>query len=127
MTGVGKNIKLLVTSIGLCCPDMKKVVSLKPGKGKVVASMWVHRRSEEPSSTSITSYWKKPRLSAVGTSTKFIIAANFSKTSGVTPPSTSVSCSTFMEQIVAIRLRGKVPWQILNYAPDVDKLSTYKQ
>lgn len=94
--------------------------------------MWVHRRSEEPSPTDITSYWMKPRLSAVGTSTKFITAANFSKTSSLCPPSTSNNGTTFMEQIVAIGLREKLPGQILKYASDVEqdkfnKLSMYKQ
>ncbi|KAF9793768.1 hypothetical protein SFRURICE_008884 [Spodoptera frugiperda] len=35
---------------------------------------WVHRRSEEPPSTSIECYWKKSKLSSVGTSLKFIKA-----------------------------------------------------
>ncbi|KAG5867717.1 hypothetical protein JTB14_018479 [Gonioctena quinquepunctata] len=94
--------------------------------------MWVHRRSEEPSPTDITSYWMRPQLSAVGTSTKVITAADFSKTRGAYHPSTSASATTFMEQIVAIGLREKVPEQILQYASDVEqdkfnKLSMYKQ
>ncbi|KAG5876521.1 hypothetical protein JTB14_027354 [Gonioctena quinquepunctata] len=72
------------------------------------------------------------RLSAVGTSTKFITAANFGKTSGACPPSTPASGTTFMEQIVAIGLREKVPGQILKYSSDVEQdkfneLSMYKQ
>lgn len=47
--------------------------------------MWMHRRTEEPSPTEVTSYWKKPRLSGVGTSLKFTTARDFSKKT-VNPP-----------------------------------------
>ncbi|XP_063893363.1 uncharacterized protein LOC126054673 [Helicoverpa armigera] len=40
--------------------------------------MWVHRRSEEPSCTSIQCYWMKSRLSRVGSTTKFITAKELS-------------------------------------------------
>lgn len=33
---------------------------------------WLHRRSEDPPSTSVDCYWKKSKLSSVGTSLKFI-------------------------------------------------------
>lgn len=32
---------------------------------------WIHRRTEEPAPTSIACYWKKPKLSEVGTSIKY--------------------------------------------------------
>ncbi|CAG4938604.1 unnamed protein product [Colias eurytheme] len=35
---------------------------------------WLHRRSEDPSTTSIECYWKKSKLSSIGTSKKFIKA-----------------------------------------------------
>ncbi|XP_037977959.2 uncharacterized protein LOC119691090 isoform X2 [Plutella xylostella] len=35
---------------------------------------WLHRRSEDPPSTSVDCYWKKSKLSSVGTSLKFIKA-----------------------------------------------------
>lgn len=34
--------------------------------------MRLHRRSEEPATTSITNYWKKSKLSSVGTSLKIV-------------------------------------------------------
>lgn len=40
---------------------------------------WVHRRSEEPSVTSVTCYWKSSHLSAVGKSLKFIKAKDLCK------------------------------------------------
>lgn len=42
---------------------------------------WLHRRSEEPSRTSIECYWKKSKLSAVGTSIKFIKAKEINSAS----------------------------------------------
>lgn len=35
---------------------------------------WLHRRSEDPPSTSVECYWKKAKLSTVGTSLKYIKA-----------------------------------------------------
>lgn len=36
--------------------------------------MWLHRRAEDPSTTDVQCYWKKPELSTVGTSLKFLTA-----------------------------------------------------
>ncbi|XP_030027860.2 uncharacterized protein LOC115445647 [Manduca sexta] len=41
-------------------------------KHAVAFLMWVYRRSEEPSSTSVDCYWKKPTLAHVGTTLKFM-------------------------------------------------------
>lgn len=41
-------------------------------KHAVAFIMWVHRRSEEPSNTSVECYWKKSRLAKVGTTLKFV-------------------------------------------------------
>lgn len=41
-------------------------------KHSVAFLMWVHRRTEEPASTSVECYWKKPTLSRVGTTIKYI-------------------------------------------------------
>lgn len=34
---------------------------------------WVHRRSEEPTPTEVECYWRKGKLSRVGTTEKFIL------------------------------------------------------
>ena len=39
---------------------------------------WLHRRSEEPTRTEVTCYWKKSLLSRIGTLDKFIEAINIS-------------------------------------------------
>ncbi|XP_046397613.1 uncharacterized protein LOC124164364 [Ischnura elegans] len=39
--------------------------------------MWLHRRSEDPAPTDVQCFWKKPRLSTVGSSLKFVKASDF--------------------------------------------------
>lgn len=48
-------------------------------KHSVAFLTWLHRRSEEPSTTSVECYWKKSALSSVGTTVKFIKAADMGK------------------------------------------------
>ncbi|KOB71461.1 Alkaline nuclease [Operophtera brumata] len=46
--------------------------------------MWLHRRTEEPSLTSVKCYWKKSTLSGIGTTLKFIKAKDFAQNNKVT-------------------------------------------
>ncbi|CAG9768249.1 unnamed protein product [Ceutorhynchus assimilis] len=46
-------------------------------KHAIAFLMWLHRRSEEPASTSVTNYWKKSSLSKVGASLKYVKTNNF--------------------------------------------------
>ncbi|XP_023951326.2 uncharacterized protein LOC112055440 [Bicyclus anynana] len=43
-------------------------------KHSIAFLMWIHRRSEEPACTSVTCYWKKSKLSSVGSSLKYMTA-----------------------------------------------------
>lgn len=52
--------------------------------------MWVHRRSEDPSYTSIECYWMKSKLSRVGSTLKYITAKELSKGSPSLPSNTEV-------------------------------------
>lgn len=54
---------------------------------------WLHRRSEDPSTTSVDCYWQKSKLSKIGTSLKFIKAKNLGNSSKVNlkPASTNQS------------------------------------
>lgn len=52
--------------------------------------MWVHRRSEDPSCTSIECYWMKSKLSRVGSTLKYITAKELSKGSPSLPSNTEV-------------------------------------
>ena len=48
-------------------------------KHAVAFLLWAHRRSEEPASTSVECYWRKPTLSRVGTSLKYITVQQLCK------------------------------------------------
>lgn len=91
--------------------------------------MWVHRRTEDPSPTDVTSYWVRPRLSAVGTSKKFIAAADFGASS-FSPADSSRSGTSFMEEVLNVGLRENLEGQIMQYTPEyqdnLDKLAIYK-
>lgn len=41
--------------------------------------MYIHRKSEERSPTEVECYWKRPKLSGVGTTLKYITAKSMSK------------------------------------------------
>lgn len=90
--------------------------------------MWMHRRTEDPSPTEVTSYWKKPRLSGVGTSLKFTTAGEFSKKT-VNPPICDVS--SFCSELTSAGESANLTGHLLKYASATyeeafDKLSLYK-
>ncbi|XP_047541297.1 uncharacterized protein LOC125074114 [Vanessa atalanta] len=58
-------------------------------KHTIAFLMWLHRRSEEPSTTATKCYWKKSKLSGIGTTLKMIKAKDFG-TSGITLHSKSL-------------------------------------
>ncbi|CAG9789634.1 unnamed protein product [Diatraea saccharalis] len=66
-------------------------------KHAIAFPMWVHRRSAEPSCTSVECYWKKSKLSRIGTTLKFITAKEMSKGKPVLPSNTAVR-NTFLEE-----------------------------
>ncbi|KAJ8982173.1 hypothetical protein NQ317_013958 [Molorchus minor] len=59
-------------------------------KHAIAFLMWVHRRSEEPSCTSLECYWKKSKLSRVSSSLKYMTAKDLSKGSPILPSKSSV-------------------------------------
>ena len=63
--------------VSLGCEDC--VASKSGCKHSVALIMWLHRRSEEPSPTSVVSYWQKPKLSEIGSSIKFILAKDIGR------------------------------------------------
>ncbi|XP_074026504.1 uncharacterized protein isoform X1 [Leptinotarsa decemlineata] len=46
---------------------------------------WLHRRSEDPPSTSIDCYWKKSKLSTIGTTLKYIRVKELGSSSKAKP------------------------------------------
>ncbi|XP_047529697.1 uncharacterized protein LOC125065885 [Vanessa atalanta] len=72
-------------------------------KHTIAFLMWLHRRSEEPSTTATKCYWKKSKLSGIGTTLKMIKAKDFG-TSGITLHSVGQNGNIFFDQ-VALKLR----------------------
>ncbi|VVC86940.1 unnamed protein product [Leptidea sinapis] len=58
--------------------------------------MWTHRRSEDPTPTEVACYWKKSRLSGIGTVIKYIEAEKLTKKTSTTPVENLPDNSTFL-------------------------------
>lgn len=67
-------------------------------KHAVAFLMWVHRRTEEPACTSVECYWKKPTLSKVGTTLKYITVQQMSRKEVPHKPSTSALYTEFISE-----------------------------
>ncbi|KAI5646809.1 yqaJ-like viral recombinase domain-containing protein [Phthorimaea operculella] len=83
-------------------------------KHAVAFLMWTHRRSEEPSCTEVECYWKKPRLSRVGTTLKYITVEQMCKQA----PQCEVNTSVFTEFIQEAKKRKISNCELLKYQPD---------
>lgn len=84
-------------------------------KHAVAFIMWVHRRSEEPSCTSVECYWKKSRLAKVGTTLKFVTAKELSKGDPRSYLPDPRVLSGFLEEGKKRKLRNV---QLMKYQPD---------
>ncbi|KAF5280212.1 hypothetical protein FQA39_LY05346 [Lamprigera yunnana] len=62
--------------ISVQCHDC--VASERGCKHSIAFLMWIHRRSEEPPCTAAACYWKKSKLSRVGSSLKYMTAKELS-------------------------------------------------
>ncbi|KAJ8674378.1 hypothetical protein QAD02_012823 [Eretmocerus hayati] len=64
-------------------------------KHTVAFIAWMYRKSQEPSPTSVQCYWKKPLLSTVGGSLKFVTIKDMlsSEVTGLTKPSAKIVCN----------------------------------
>lgn len=80
--------------------------------------MWVHRRSEEPAPTEVTSYWKKPVLSTVGTSLKYVSAMNFCKKTSLKSSGETSNVSDFQKETVRCALAVNAEGHILKYTSE---------
>ena len=80
-------------------------------KHAIAFLVWVHRRSEEPSCTSVECYWKKSKLSMVGTSLKYITAKALSKSS----PSLPSNSGVFAKFLEEGRKRNITECELLKY------------
>ncbi|KAL4709610.1 hypothetical protein ACJJTC_007341 [Scirpophaga incertulas] len=69
----------LITS----CQCLDCAASAGGCKHAVAFLMWAHRRSEEPSCTEVECYWRKPTLSRVGTTLKYVTLNQLCKKTAV--------------------------------------------
>ncbi|CAG4934707.1 unnamed protein product [Colias eurytheme] len=87
--------------------------------------MWTHRRSEDPTPTEVACYWKKSRLSGIGTVKKYIEAEKLTKKISAPPVETFPDNSTFLQEVIEFAKHQQINSQIgqLNY--DLDSKKTY--
>ncbi|XP_043484808.1 uncharacterized protein LOC122512804 [Leptopilina heterotoma] len=83
-------------------------------KHGVAFLMWGNRRSESASPTDVECYWKKPTLSNVGTSMKFITASEMAKYS-LTSAEDFGDNSTFLQKVIAEAEARQVDSQLSRY------------
>lgn len=93
---------------------MRRLCSFPGGcKHAIAFLVWVHRRSEEPSCTSVECYWKKSKLSRVGSSLKYITAKELSKGNPVLPGNSS-ALKKFLQEA---KKRKIADCELLKYQP----------
>lgn len=87
---------------------------------------WVHRRSEEPATTSIKCYWSKSKLSSVGTSIKFIKAKDIAKQSSC---QNNLTDGSFLRAVMGESRKRNLQTQLSKYFCDpctANRLSIHK-
>lgn len=83
-------------------------------KHAVAFLMWTHRRTEEPSCTEVECFWKKPRLSRVGTTLKYVTVEQLCKQA----PQCETNTSLFTEFLHEAKKRKINNCELLKYQPD---------
>lgn len=105
--------------ISIQCHDC---VASKGGcKHAIAFLMWVHRRSEEPSCTAVECYWKKSKLSRVGSSLKFMTAKELSNGNQLLPANMSV-LTEFLDEAKKRKIQN---CELLKYRNDFILSDTY--
>lgn len=89
-------------------------------KHAIAFIMWVHRRSEEPSCTSVACYWMKSKLSRVGTSLKYMTAKDLSNGR----PSLSSDNGVLEKFLVEGKKRKLNNCELLKYQPGYNRDDT---
>ncbi|KAK4882331.1 hypothetical protein RN001_005650 [Aquatica leii] len=87
--------------INVYCKDC--AASLGGCKHVLAFLMWVHRRSEDPAPTEVTSYWLEPRLSGVGTTDTKMNVLSLA----------SVDNSTFRDEVLNIGKQNESNGQLI--------------
>lgn len=79
--------------------------------------MWIHRRSEEPASTSVENYWKKSRLSRVRTSLKYLRATEFGSFKS---PKQSSNVSSLFGEVLKQLNKKQINSQIIKHTGEYE-------
>lgn len=75
--------------------------------------LWLHRRSSEPAPTSVKCYWKKSKLSQVGSSIKIMPLADMSKRSQ--KPRNFPSADNFVDRVIEEIAKRKSNFQLTRH------------
>lgn len=87
--------------------------------------MWTHRRSEDPTPTEVACYWKKSRLSGIGTVIKYIEAEKLTKKTSTTPVENFPDNSTFLQEVVEFAKNQQINSQIGQLNFDLESKEAY--
>ncbi|XP_018374671.1 PREDICTED: uncharacterized protein LOC108768651 [Trachymyrmex cornetzi] len=94
-------------------------------KHALAVLMWVHRRSEDPAPTEISCYWKKSRLSSVGTVLKYIEVKDLGIQKILKLKQTSIpDNSTFQHDVLQLAESKQIDCQISRLHIDLKCLKT---
>lgn len=100
----------------LQCQDC--AASLGTCKHAIAFLMWIHRRSEEPSCTSVECYWRKSKLSKVGSTLKFITAKNLAKENQRLAKTSKQEGSAILAEFLEEGMKRKLNCEILKHEPN---------
>ncbi|XP_039302545.1 uncharacterized protein LOC105203324 [Solenopsis invicta] len=94
-------------------------------KHALAVVMWVHRRSEDPAPTEIACYWKKSRLSGVGTTLKYVEVKDLGIQKVHKLKRTSIpDNSTFLHDVLELAESKQIDCQISRLQVDLKCLKT---
>ncbi|XP_011859043.1 PREDICTED: uncharacterized protein LOC105556559 [Vollenhovia emeryi] len=106
--------------------NVKETYEMSSGcKHALVVLMWVHRRSEDPAPTEIACYWKKSRLSGVGTTLKYVEVKDLGIQKVSRLKQTSIpNNSTFLHDVLQLAESKQIDSQISRLHIDLKCLKT---
>ncbi|KAH0548076.1 hypothetical protein KQX54_000144 [Cotesia glomerata] len=87
--------------------------------------VWTHRRSVDLTTTEVACYWKKSRLSGIGTVIKYIEAEKLTKKISTTPVENFPDDSTFLQEVVEFAKNQQINSQIEQLNFDLESKKAY--
>lgn len=92
-------------------------------KHTIAFLLWIHRVTENPSPTEVECYWKKPALSAVGSSVKYVKSSDlYKKEKSVVEMPNNVN---FFKNVISIAKDKQLDSQISRYSFDICTRNLY--